>query len=236
MKRIFAITLAFLLCAQPAFAALSIGATVTVLDQDGAADPWTGNHTTDANTAVLIAACHTSNNTDSFNGITFNSVAMTEFPTEEVGSGVTTSSIFYLVNPDIGTFAFSVDLTPGTDDGGCVFFNAIGANTATPLTGRQAQNTSGTAPSVTVTCPAGNIAFSVGGTESVRTVTVDGSQTTLMNADDGNGSYFASHEASAGASVALSYSWVGSTGFTHIGACINAAPPARRPTAPIIFQ
>jgi len=229
MRTILTALLAVLLT-TPAFATL-VGGTPTTLDQNAAADPWTWTHTTVAGENLLVVACHSTTNTTTFDGITFDSVALSNISTETHATGTSTSTIWRLISPNIGALTVSVNLS-GTNDGGCWARSYSGADTTTPVSGTLTQQSSGTAPSLSVTCPAGNEAVDIGGTASLRTVTI--AQTTLVNSDDGAGQVFGSYAAGAGTTV-MSESWASATAFTHIATCVVAAGSTGR-GSPIIFQ
>lgn len=234
MKRFLAIALT-LLVASPAWGELSIGATVTVLDQDSSGDPWTGTHTTDANTNVLFALCQLANGTKVISDITFNSVSMTKVSESAAVTGAH-SYIWRLLTPSIGTFSFSVDLD-SADDGGCVFVNFIGANNTTPESGADSNSQTGgdSAMEVDITCAVGNYAIAVGGTGNLRTVTVGADQTVWANQDDGTGTNNMSYEPGNGTNT-MSFSWTGGNDLATIaGLCVNAAPSATRRNARIFF-
>lgn len=239
MMRKVILFIALLLCVQPtkappAFAALAVSGTPAAHDQDVSADPVTFNYTTVSGANLLLIGCSFSTNAITFVGATFDSVAMTEI-TNAIGSSATSSVLYRLINPNIGTLAFSLDLD-AADDGGCGMIAFSGADTTTPISGTITQTGSDTSTTVSVTCPVGSIAVSIGGRAGLEAVTVDGSQTTIANGDDGSGQYFMSYEISTASPVSMDYTWTTSASRSHIGVCVNAAAATIKVIAPITIQ
>lgn len=231
IKRLIAVFFCLLL-ASPAWAALTVDAT-TNFQQDANADPWTISHTTASGATSMVVLCVASTANQPFVGATYNSVAMSKVVPTETNVSFVAAVVFELANPDSGTHDVSVDVTASLD-GGCVVRTYLGSATAT--SGGTQHTTGGTGTSMNITCAAGNQAISMVMVANLVTITTDGSQTEIMNENDGGQQYAASSKAGAG-TTNMSYTWGSSQGQVHAGVCVEAAAVATVvPTAPIFFQ
>lgn len=103
---------------------------------------YTVSHTTDADTTLLVVII--ANGTDT-TAATFNGDSMTEFAAQGGGSR---PSVFYLLNPDIGTYDIATTAT-SSDDHAIIAYNFSGNDMTTPL--EDAQAPASDTGSVTVT-------------------------------------------------------------------------------------
>ena len=96
---------------QKTYAAIALNNTSDSGDKNSA-DPWAWDHTVGASDTLLVVKVIAYISTSDITGVTFNEESMTQAVSQvSGGSGRERAAIYYIVNPDVGTYEVSVDFS-----------------------------------------------------------------------------------------------------------------------------
>ena len=164
-------------------------------------------------------------------GVTFGGVALTEHA-EVIHASWGTSGMWYLLNPSVSTGDVVVTLS-GADHVGVLIYCLDGVHQTTPFGTAELSSTtvSGTSSTETV----GSV---VSGDLVIDTMTLDSTghsaavgadQTQRVNSPIGTGSDFLGSTQLGSAGGVMSWTWTGSTDFTHIATVVRQSAGAAAP-------
>jgi hypothetical protein len=160
------------------FAAIAFDAASSV-EQNGMYSTISVNHTVSGNDRILIAFPSAENSTTGnmvVTAMTYNSVAMTKLTTSSLGSQ--RIELWYLLNPDVGTYSVSATYTGSSNDSRLGVISLTGVKQSAPTVYGQT-SVNGTSISLSLTTPSANcwIVDSAVNGSSVSTISEGASQT-----------------------------------------------------------
>ena len=197
----------------------------------GGGSPVTWTHTCTGSSLVLLVSVTYRGSGLSVSAVTYNGVGLTRIATDGPTSPAIQGDLWYLVNPATGANTVSVTFAGGTPTR--VVAHSIsftGVDQATPIGTAAHANGSSTTPSATVSSAAGELVVdALCWNSNVATASVGAGQTQLDNDTTSAGSQEtgeANSDEAGAASVTMSWTLSGSTGWSLIAVPLKPAAAA----------
>lgn len=196
-------------------------ATVTGTPTWDTNSSWAGNGSTESwshtvgagSNRILIVTTAAAN--QQATAVTFNAQPLTLVGTEIDGDDASRISMWYLVNPAIGTGTVQVTFSGAGQEKVMGASSWTGVHQTTPIGSFASQSGSGTTPSVTVSSAAGEVVVDSVSNIDAGSLTVDPSQTEHWNLN--NQDVTGGHSSEPGA-TSVTMSWTMPSDFWAIGA------------------
>lgn len=185
-----------------------VGSTTT---DTGSVD-ISGSYTQASGDNLILVACITAESIFSANIISasFNGVALTKLVEDNnTGADFMECAIWYLVDPDVGTYTFSVNVQGPTGQSGVVLTSWSGVNQSVPFSDSNSATGTSSSPSVSVNSAVGELVIDNMQMDGDSAVPIVGSgQTVIANWEPGGDYNNGVSKENGAASVTMSWTIV----------------------------
>lgn len=227
MKRIFFLLTALLLAVK-----VQAAVTVDATNSGAGNDPLSVSHTVASGATLALMLCVVDSSTNAITGVTRSTDTYSNLRQDTDGATGAISSIWYVVNPVVGTANAVASISGVTDGVGCWVISVFGSDTSTPFSDDDGivDGSADTSESLTLTAVSGELIVDILGISVATTtsLTAGDDQTDVVSVEDsgvGHG-YGGSYQLGSVAGGVMSWSWTNNGATAYSAAVIKAAPDA----------